>query len=274
MAENGIGSLIIFTTLIFLIAPVFIILYITAYSRRKKRHIDEKANLKNAFQQELLKTQIEVQEETLANVGREIHDNITQVLSFVKLNLALSANADPADQQKKINESRELIARAINDLRHLSKSLNFEHIMQHGLLNALKTEAERINNSGIVQINLRVDGDSYSLGTQRELVLFRIFQESLNNTLKHAGASRINITLQYSEQLFNLTLEDDGMGFSPDELEGNSGSGLKNMENRAAMMGAVASLYSSPGKGCSINVTLNPNKKQLYADGNPPNSIS
>lgn len=271
---DNIKQIILLTTFIFLLAPLALVVYVTIYNKRKKKHIEEKANLKNAFQQELLKTQIEVQEETLGNVGREIHDNITQVLSFVKLNLALAVNAEPADQQKKINESRELIARAINDLRHLSKSLNFEHIMQHGLLNALQAEADRINNSGIIQINLRIDGDSYSLGAQRELVFFRIFQESLNNTLKHAGASRINITLQYSEQLFNLTLEDDGMGFSPDEMQGNAGSGLKNMQNRAAMMGAVTSLYSSPGKGCSINVTLNPNKKQLYADGNLPNSIS
>lgn len=270
---DNIKQIILLATLIFLLAPLALVIYITVYNKRKKRHIEEKEHLKSVFEQELLRTQIEVQEQTLSNVGREIHDNITQVLSFVKLNLALAATINPETQKKKINESRDLIARAINDLRHLSKSLNFEHIMQNGLLNALQSEAERINNSGIIQINLKVEGDNYSLGTQRELVFFRIFQESLNNTLKHAGASRINITLQYSEQLFNLTIEDDGMGFSPDELAGNAGSGLKNMESRAAMMGAVTLLYSSPGKGCSLNVTLNPNKKQLYADGNSPNSI-
>jgi len=271
---DNIKQIILLATFIFLLAPLALVVYVTIYNKRKKKHIEEKEHLKSVFQQELLKTQIEVQEQTLSNVGREIHDNITQVLSFVKLNLALAGNLNPETQQKKITESRDLIARAINDLRHLSKSLNFEHIMQHGLLNALQTEADRINNSGIIQINLRIDGDNYSLGAQRELVFFRIFQESLNNTLKHAGASRINITLQYSEQLFNLTIEDDGMGFSPEELAGNAGSGLKNMENRAAMMGAETMLYSSPGKGCSLTVTLNPNKKQLYADGNPPNSIS
>jgi len=271
---DNIKQIIVLATFIFLLAPLALVVYVNVYNKRKKKHIEEKEHLKGVFQQELLKTHIEVQEQTLSNVGREIHDNITQVLSFVKLNLALAGNISAEAQKKKINESRELIARAINDLRHLSKSLNFEHIMQHGLLNALQTEADRINNSGIIQINLRIDGDNYSLGAQRELVFFRIFQESLNNTLKHANASRINITLQYSEQLFNLTIEDDGMGFSPDELEGNAGSGLKNMENRAAMMGAETALYSSPGKGCSLRITLNPNKKQLYADGNPPNSIS
>jgi signal transduction histidine kinase len=265
---------VVFTTLIFLIAPIFLMIYVSVYNRRKKRHIEEKEHLKNIYQQELLKTQIEVQEQTLSNVGREIHDNITQVLSFVKLNLALIANSETSVQLQKVSESRELISRAINDLRHLSKSLSFEHIMHQGLIKALEAEADRVNNSGIIKINLRVDGDSFSLGEQRELVLFRIFQETMNNTLKHAKAGRLNIILQYSEQLFNLTLEDDGLGFSPDLLAGNAGSGLKNMQNRAAMMGAVTTIYSSPGKGCSISVTLNPNDKQLYADGLLPNSIS
>jgi signal transduction histidine kinase len=250
---------VILTTLIFLIAPAFLITYVIVYNKRKKRHIEEKEYLKNIFQQELLKTQIEVQEQTLNNVSREIHDNITQVLSFVKLNLALAINLEATTQQQKIEESRELIARAITDLRHLSKSLNFEHTMHQGLIKALETEADRINNSGVIQIDLRVEGDSYSLGEQRELVLFRIFQEGLNNTLKHAKASGFNITLQYSEQLFNLTLEDDGMGFSPEALAGNAGLGLKNMENRAAMMGAVTTIYSAPTKGCSINISLDPN---------------
>ena len=131
--------------------------------------------------------------------------------------------------------------------------------MQQGLINALEAETERVNNSGIIQLNLKITGESYSLGEQRELVLFRIFQETLNNTLKHAAASRLNLSLQYSEQLFNLTLEDDGMGFSPNQMAGNAGLGLKNMENRAAMMGAVTTIYSAPTKGCSINISLDPN---------------
>jgi len=272
--DNNIAVLVIIATLIFLMAPVFLIIYVTVYNRRKKHHIEEKEHLKITFQQELLKTQIEVQEQTLGNIAREIHDNITQVLSFVKLNLTLILKADAATQKVKIDESRELIARAINDLRHLSKSLSFEHVMQHGLIKTLEAEADRMNNSGLLNINLKVEGDSIGLGDQRELVLFRIFQESLNNTLRYARAKHLNITLQYSEQLFNLTIKDDGIGFSPDELMGNLGSGLKNMENRAVMIGAVTTIYSSPGHGCSINVALNPNETQLYTDGPHPNSIS
>jgi len=99
--------------------------------------------------------------------------------------------------KKKILESRELVAQTIHDLRNLSKSLSFEHISRLGLIKTVNFEVERINNSGLIDVTLTINGDTYSLGEQRELVLFRIFQEALNNTLKHAGAKHLKIVLQY-----------------------------------------------------------------------------
>ena len=264
---------IILITLIFLIAPAFLLIYVFIYNQRKKRHIEEKQHLQSTFQKELLKTQIEVQEQTLSNISREIHDNISQVLSFVKLNLGMIDGAG-ADTKAKIAESRELVAQTINDLRNLSKSMSFEHIAQLGLIKTLEIEAARINNSGIISVELLIAGDPYPLGEERELVLFRIFQESMNNTLKHAAAKHLKINLQYSEQLFNLTLEDDGAGFEPElEQENNAGSGLKNMQSRAALIGAVAQINSSPGNGCTVMVTLNP-FKQAYTDVTPADRYS
>jgi len=266
---NNIAGLIIISTLIFLIAPIFVVLFIQVYNQRKKKHAEEKELLKITFQQELLKTRMEVQEQTLNNISREIHDNITQVLSFVKLNLGLIDEVNE-ENQNKITESRELVAQTINDLRYLSKSLSFEYITEHGLVKTIETEANRINNSGLIGISLNIGGTPYSLGEQRELVLFRIFQEALNNTLKHASAKHLKINLQYSKLLFNLTLEDDGIGFTT-EPDNNNGSGLKNMQNRATLIGAVASISSAPGNGCLIKVTLNPIESQLFDDGTVTN---
>jgi signal transduction histidine kinase len=270
--KDEIRNLIIITTLIFLIAPTFIVVYIFIYNQRKKRHIEEKELLKSTFQKELLKTQIEVQEQTLNNVSREIHDNITQVLSFVKLNLGMIDEVD-ASTKSKITESRELVAQTINDLRSLSKSLSFEHIAQIGLVKTLEIEADRLNNSGLINADLLTSGEPYQLGAERELVLFRIFQEALNNTLKHSGAKYLKINLQYSELLFNLTLEDDGIGFSAATAGNDGGSGLKNMQSRAALIGASAVISSSPGKGCLVTVSLNP-FEHLYADGAPTDRYS
>jgi signal transduction histidine kinase len=80
-----------------------------------------------------------------------------------------------------------LVAQVINDLRDLSKSLSYEHIIQLGLVQTMEIEAGRINKSGIIKVELAIGGDAHNLGEERELVLFRIFQEALNNALKHSG---------------------------------------------------------------------------------------
>jgi signal transduction histidine kinase len=265
---------IIAVTIVFLVLAAFIVMIMLVYRKRRNMHIIEKINIQSAFKQELLKTKIEMQEQTLSHISREIHDNITQVLSFVKLNLAMVGTTEEQHKQLKINESRELVSQVITDLRDLSKSLSFEHITQWGLVKTIQIETERINKSGIISVMLLIEGKPYSLGEQRELVLFRIFQESLNNTLKHSGANQLKITLEYIPELFNLTLEDNGSGFLINSLNSKGGSGLKNMENRATLIGAVANITSSAGKGCSIKVTLNPLEQHLYIDGNHPDSIS
>lgn len=245
----------------------FIVYFVVLYRNKQVKNKKEQERLHANFRQELLKTQIEIQEQTLNHTSREIHDNITQVLSFVKLTLGLTKNLGEKETQVKINESRELVGQTINDLRDLSKSLSFEYITSLGLVKTIEKEVDRINKSGLIELSFLLDGEPYVLGEQRELVLFRIFQEALNNALKHSGAKLFKITLQYHSDLFNLTLEDDGEGFSLQALDNKSGSGLRNMENRASLIGGIATIDSYPGKGCSVKVTLNPFKQQFYADG-------
>lgn len=265
--------LIIAGTIMFLLLGMFIISFLFFYQRKRTMHIAEQEQLKSAFNQEILTTQIEVQEQTLNHISQELHDNVGQVLSFVKLNLGTTASMADEQKQRKIDESRDLLAQVITDLRDLSKSLSFQQISQYGLERAIQTEVARVNKSGLIEINLEVSGEPYSLGEQRELVLFRIFQESLNNALKYAYARHLRINLLYAAELFNLTIADDGIGFSTEAAEKNNGSGLRNIESRAALIGADAILESSPGKGCSIQVNLNP-VKQLNIDGTGPDSIS
>ncbi|MBB5397381.1 sensor histidine kinase [Mucilaginibacter sp. AK015] len=266
MANADIKEIILIATIIFLLAPTFLVLYVNLYNQRKKKHIEEKALLESRFQQELLKTQVEMQEQTLNYISREIHDNVTQVLSFVKLNLAMPAKATHEQVSVKIDESRNLIAQVINDLRDLSKSLSYDHIVQLGLVKTIEIEAGRINKSGIIKIDLAIGGNAQGLGEQRELVLFRIFQEALNNALKHSGAKQLKISLDYFDHLFNLTIQDNGVGFLAAELP-NGGSGLKNIVNRAALIGAAAVIDSAPGKGCCIKISIDPLTQHTHANG-------
>ncbi|AMR31111.1 hypothetical protein A0256_06570 [Mucilaginibacter sp. PAMC 26640] len=263
--------IVIVGTIMLLLLGLFIIGFLFFYQRKHNGHIAEQEHLKSVFQQELLKTQIEMQEQTLNYVSREIHDNITQVLSFVKLNLAMAGNITESQRAIKVDESRKLVSQAITDLRDLSKSLSFEHIAQLGLAKTITVEVDRLNKSSIMEASITVDGQVIALGDERELVLFRIFQEALNNSLKHSGAKQFKIGLQYSPHLFNLTIADNGAGFAYNALE-NGGSGLRNMQNRAALIGGVAKISSEPGKGCCITITIDPLLQQSYADGRYSNS--
>ena len=264
MPDENVRIVVFSSAALFAFIAIFIIYFVVLYRNRQLKNRKEQERLQAAFKQELLKTQLEVQEQTLNYISTEIHDNITQVLSFVKLTLGNIAGGIEEEKKGKVLETRELVAQSITDLRDLSKSLSFEHIASQGLIRTIEKEVERIDKSGLIKVSLAQEGNSYSLGEQRELVLFRIFQESLNNTLKHARATHLKIMLQYHTDLFILTLEDDGSGFSAETLENKSGSGLRNIENRAALIGGTATINSSPGKGCNIKVVLNPLKQQPY----------
>jgi signal transduction histidine kinase len=262
--KDDINLVVVVTGLFFAFLVFSVVYFVVLYRNRQLKNKREKEKLQADFRQELLKTQLEVQEQTLNYISTEIHDNITQILSFVKLTLGNIASGIEDEKKAKVNETRELVAQTITDLRDLSKSLSFEHIASQGLIRTIEKEVERVNKSGLINVSLEQEGNSYSLGEQRELVLFRIFQETLNNTLKHAGARHLKIMLQYHSDLFNLTLEDDGSGFSAGSLNNKSGSGMRNMENRAALIGGTATIDSAPGKGCRVKVILNPLKQQLY----------
>ena len=264
--------IIIAGTALLLLLGFFMVGFLLMFQKKQNKNALEKAELKSSFKQELLKTRLEIQEETLNYVSREMHDNITQVLSFVKLNLGLLGNKLDGVEKVSLNDNRELISQTITDLRNLSKSLSFEHISALGLVKTLEMEAVRVNKSGLIHMDVIVEGEVYSLGEQRELVLFRIFQEALNNVLKHADAANIKIGLYYNTQMFNLTIEDDGVGFQPELLSDKSGSGLRNMTNRAGLIGAEAVINSSPKKGCSIKLSLNPQVQEIYVNGTHSNS--
>jgi signal transduction histidine kinase len=270
---NELYVVFISATVFFVFLSGFIIYFIILYQKRQIEHRTESEAVQANFRQEFLKARLEMQEQTFAHVSRELHDNVNQVLSFVKLNLAMISNVD-SEQRLKINENRELIAQVITDLRDLSKSLSFEHITKQGLVKTVETEVNRLNKSGIIEASLSIQGDIYPLGEQSELVLFRILQEALNNAIKHSGATHLQIGLQYGAEMFNLTVGDDGVGFLPNSLDNSTGSGLINIENRATVIGAVAKVDSSPGNGCNVSVTLNLLQQRIYIDGNHPDRVS
>jgi two-component system, NarL family, sensor kinase len=252
------ASILLFFSLVF-----FIFVFFRHYRSKQRGNFSEKEAMKNSFQQELLRSQLEIQERTLQNISQEIHDNIGQVLSLAKLNLATADINQTEQLRQKIDDSRNLVGKAIQDLRDLSKSMNTDYVAEMGLSRSIEYELEMIKKTGSFETVFEIEGSLYPFDRQKELILFRIVQEVLNNIIKHAHATRIAVKLDYQPGFLSLNVLDNGQGFDPghareppDDQKTSPGLGIKNMQNRALLIGANFSISSSQSWGTSVHIYL------------------
>jgi len=257
MANNDIKGLIIITTLIFLIAAVFVLLYISIYNRRKRRHIEEKELMKTTFETELLKTQMEIREQTMQTIGADLHDNIGQLLSLTSLTLSSVELDNLPKSQQKIDAALDLTLRSIKEMRLLGKLLQGEQLIGMGLAEAIQHEINWVEKAGQYKIRYDIAGENRIYGNpDKDLILFRITQEILNNIMKHSEANEINIKLEYVEPGIQLKITDNGTGFNADELPAEKGMGLMNIQKRAEIAGGNVFIQSQTGEGTCIDIFI------------------
>lgn len=251
-SQRDIVVAIVLAILILVILVVFALLFFLTYIKKKRLLEREKEGMKAQFAQELLKSQIEIQEQTLRNISHEIHDNIGQILSLVALNLNLLKSPD----LEKLNATTSLVEKAINDLRTLSKILNPERILKVGLKEALELELQHLEKSGKFMVNMYVDANFREPNAEKTIILYRMSQEVLNNIIKHSEANHIQIKLIDAGDLCKIVISDNGKGFDA-ALDYSDGIGLQNLHRRASMINTEVDINSSPGKGTRITFTLN-----------------
>lgn len=236
----------------FLIIGVFFLSYITLYNQRKKKNYLQKIAMQKEFEQELVKTQMEVQEHTLKTIASDIHDNVGQLLSITKLTLSsISTTRLDEKNTKKLNDAQEMLDNASLELRQMASLLHAENLLAKGLSNALEREINWLLKSEHMQIRYSVAGESFKrLSKQKELVAYRITQELLNNTIKHAGATELVIKLSFDELATVIFIADNGKGFSVEKVRDKSeGLGMNTLFHRAELIGAELKLHSEEGKG-------------------------
>lgn len=231
-----------------------------AYQRKRLQHQDEVTGLVEAYQKEILKTQLEMQEQTFLAISQEIHDNVGQVLSLVRLNMSTMNVAENTILQQKVNTSKELLDQAIQDLRNLSKILNSKYVSQQSLSDLLKFQLGLIQRTGAVETGIEVHGEVRTLDSEKKLIIYRIAQEALSNIIKHADANSIKAKLTYMADRLSLSITDDGKGFiasstSPGEVLAQ-GTGIHNMYYRAKLIGATLHVESKPGLGSLVLLEL------------------
>lgn len=247
---------VIFTIIIVIFVLVFLaILFLVIVARnntRKNKLLFENERIKKEFEKTLLHTRLEIQEQTLSHVSREIHDNIGQSLSLVRLQLG-SMEVNDISQ---LENTDELLGKAIADLRILSHTLNTDLIKEKGFVDSVNDLVGQMKKTKRYEITFSSENFTDDLPEDQSLILFRVVQEILNNVMKHAEASVIEISLSSINVNSMISIRDNGKGFDIAKMKSN-GLGLKNIEERIKIIGGGLHIDSDPGKGTTITITLN-----------------
>lgn len=253
-----IAVLVAISTLVFLLMPVFLILYIRSYNRHKKNHFLEKQNMQQRFESEILQTRIEVQDQTMQSIATELHDNVGQLLSLTTLTLNSVNLNDVPKAKKKIENSLSLVNKSIKELRELAKLLHGEQLVENGLGHAIDQEINWLNKAGTydLQTNNKLL-DSELVSPDKDLIILRLLQEIINNIIKHAHATHIQIDSYLENDALHLKVTENGVGFDPEEMKTKkSGMGLNSIYKRIEMINGKLALNSAPDKGTSIAIEI------------------
>ncbi|MCF0069496.1 ATP-binding protein [Dyadobacter sp. CY261] len=233
------------------------------FQRRILHHNQEKAALHAKYAQEILQTQLEIQNATLQQISQELHDNIGQLLSVARINLNILENfQNLGEAEPYIVQTNELVAQLIQDVRALTRSFDGDFVKTFGLVENITHELARVGKTKRFLTEFDVTGHSGTLRYEDELVVFRIFQEVLNNCIKHSRASKIQVVAAYASDIFELSVSDDGQGFDINRVGtsfGQSGAGLRNIRRRAELIGGELVVQSSFGSGTNVHLTV-PNR--------------
>ncbi|QIL40009.1 hypothetical protein G7074_12485 [Pedobacter sp. HDW13] len=245
-------SAIIIISMIILVLSGGIIFAIINYKDKQSRFLLEKRAMEEEFSGQLLQSRIEVQEITFAAMSKELHDNIGQLLSSAKMHIGLAERAFPQTIPL-LNAANETITDAISELRSLARSLDREWLERFDLLTNLKAECQRLGSSGAFEITF-IHPSRILMAPDRQIILFRIIQEAIQNAIRHAKPKYlfIHILTADDQDALNIKISDDGPGFT--ELE-EAGLGMSNMRQRSLLLKGKIE-WINTGQGTQVNIEL------------------
>ncbi|MBH1959830.1 MAG: histidine kinase [Flavobacteriia bacterium] len=251
MKANEVDILVIISTIIILFVILMMVLVYIFYVRKKGELLLLQKEKEMNFQQELTLAQIEMREVTLTYIGQELHDDIGQKLSVAKLMINQVIAHCEESAKSNLNEINELLGETIQDLRNMSKTFITDQVEHFGLIDSLEIEMNRISRLKLIDIEFRSNKHDIEINPKDGVIIFRIIQESVNNTLKHSKAKNLNIQVEDAPRILTITITDNGIGI---DERSEHGSGLSNMKKRALMMNADLQITSEKNVGTVLKL--------------------
>ncbi len=229
-----------------LLAGAVFFFFVTYQKRLLKKEL-ELNRVKSEHQKEILQNTILAQEKERTRVARDLHDEVGAMLSVVKMNIARIEKKSGNDSKELAVETKIYIDEVIGQVRRISHALLPPSLEKLGLYYALKELVNWIAKSGQFEVECWSNSESTRFEQKKELAVFRIIQELLNNSIKHSEASTVIIKCRFSSGHLAVSICDNGKGFKMNEEL--NGLGLKNLESRTQILDARFKMKSSPGKG-------------------------
>ena len=255
-AKEQITTTILAVILVLLFFGVLFISMLAYINYKRRQTAREKRDMQDQFTQQLMEARLEIQEQTFHYLSQEIHDHVGQLLSLARIQLSSFKENQPVDFPL-LRDAHDNVTRALQDLRSLAKGLHAGHIRQFSIREAVDEEVQRIRKAANLTVSVTSEGDEKKIKDEKQLILFRIIQECLQNCLKHAQAQSINIGFTWYAEQLRVRVRDDGQGFDSEHTgEAPGGLGLENIRNRARLTGGSSVIYSRPGEGTTVTVQI------------------
>ncbi|MEO7216304.1 ATP-binding protein [Mucilaginibacter sp.] len=255
--DNGDLMLAIcFVTALVVMLTCFFLYVLFLQRNKSNKFITERELMKANFNEQLLRSRLEMQEESFNAISMEIHDSVGQTLSLLKVQLNIIEQKEILDKVL-LSEAKKNAGKAMSDLRDIAKSLSTAHIHSLSLMEMATHELQRINAVGIIEGTLLSLGEEKPVQNEKKLILFRMMQESCQNIIKHSGATRLTITILFNNENLAIKINDNGKGFNREILAGpGSGLGLQNIMSRALVIGGMAEIISGIDEGTTVGITV------------------
>jgi signal transduction histidine kinase len=253
---NYITALLPMAAIVFIIA-IGVVLLTQQFRKNLYRQQLEQEELKNIHQLELLKASILAQEEERKRIARDMHDELGATLSITRMHLMQAERQYGTGSEQimaDLNNIRQLTETSLNSMRRISHELMPPQLETFGLVKTLEATAYQLNKTGEINLELQIPTMLQDMSWVMKLSLYRIFMELINNTIKHAGATRIVIGLEADASGVRGRYSDNGKGL--DTMDYSKGIGFKSLEGRVRSLGGSISVNSGAGRGFNVLIEI------------------
>jgi signal transduction histidine kinase len=237
---------------------------------RDRKIAEERASESEAQLRALAARLVSIREEERRRVAREIHDELGQALTGLKLDVTWLAKRLEPNQHPLLKKTESmccLIDSTVHLVRKISTGLRPEVLDEMGLVEAIRWQAQKFQKRTGIRCRLNVPAEQVVLGTELSITVFRIFQETLTNVARHARASSVDVDLGIAEGRLMLDVEDDGIGIPDNKIRGRESLGLLGMRERAQQFGGELSVRGESGRGTMVSVSIPVSTPDMHEAG-------